>query len=130
MRTESWLFTGVSAFFLVTTVGYAWASGQEPAGTAALAVAFVMSAVIAFFLWQVHRHKGNRPEDDKHGEIADRAGPVDFFPARSPYPAVIAVGAAVTALGVVFGVWVLLLGAGVLGAGVYGMIFQYAHRGE
>jgi|GEM_PF-2620898 hypothetical protein len=130
MKIESWLFTGVSLFFLVDTVGYAWGSGQEPAGTAALAVACAMSAVIAFFLWQVRLRKGSRPEDDKDAEVIERAGPVDFFPARSPYPPVVAVGAALAALGVVFGVWVLLLSAGVLGAGVFGMVFQYAHRGE
>jgi hypothetical protein len=130
MKIESWLFTGVSLFFLVDTVGYAWGSGQEPAGTAALAVACAMSAVIAFFLWQVRLRKGSRPEDDKDAEVIERAGPVDFFPARSPYPLVTAAGAVLCALGVVFGLWLFLLGLGTLASGAGGMVFQYVHRGE
>ncbi|MEC3998488.1 cytochrome c oxidase subunit 4 [Actinacidiphila sp. DG2A-62] len=130
MRTERNLFAGVAVFFLLTGVGYGWWSGPEPAGTAALAVAFLMASVIAFFFDRTLRRDGSRPEDRRDGRIADRAGPLDFFPARSPYPPVLASGAALTVLGVVFGLWLFLIGFGVLAAGVGGMVFQYVHRGE
>jgi hypothetical protein len=130
MKTEAYLFGGVAAFFLVTAVAYGWWSGREPAGTAALAVAFAMSALICFFFTQTYQRRGARPEDDREGEIAERAGPLDFFPARSAYPPVTAVGAALSALGIVFGLWLFLLGLGTLAAGVGGMVFQYVHRGE
>ncbi len=130
MKTERNLFAGVAGFFLLTGVGYGWWSGPEPAGTAALAVAFLMASVIAFFFDRTLRHDGSRPEDRRDGRIAERAGPLDFFPARSPYPPVLASGAALTVLGVVFGLWLFLIGFGVLAAGVGGMVFQYAHRGE
>lgn len=130
MKTEAYLFGGVAAFFLITGTGYGWWSGREPAGTAALAVAFLMSALICFFFTQTYRRRGPRPEDDRQGEIADRVGPLAFFPARSGYPPVTAVGAALSALGIVFGLWLFLLGFGVLAAGVGGMVFQYVHRGE
>ncbi|MFI1093309.1 cytochrome c oxidase subunit 4 [Streptomyces sp. NPDC020917] len=129
MKTEAYLFAGVAVFFLVTGAIYgAWS--REPAGSAALAVAFLMASVISFFFTQNYRRRGARPEDDRSGEIADRSGPLGFFPASSPYPPLTGLGAAVTALGVVFGLWLFLLGFGLLGSGVGGMVFQYIHRGE
>ncbi|SDO93884.1 aa3-type cytochrome oxidase subunit IV [Actinacidiphila guanduensis] len=130
MRGERNLFTGVACFFLVTGALYGWWSDAEPAGTAALTVAFVMASVIAFFLGLAGHRGGERPEDRREGDIAERAGPVDFFPARSPYPPLTAVGTAICALGVVYGLWLFLLGFGVLASGVGGMCFQYVHRGE
>jgi hypothetical protein len=130
MKTEAYLFGGVAGFFLVTGVWYGWWSGPEPAGTSALAVAFLMSLIICFFFTRTYRTHGSRPEDNRQGEIADRAGPVDFFPARSVYPTVTGLGAAVTALGIVFGLWLFLIGFGILCAGVGGLVFQYVHRGE
>lgn len=129
MTTESWLFGGVSGFFLGTGLWYGLWS-HEPAGSAVLGVAFLMSALIAAFFVRTGKERGLRPEDRGDGEIAERAGPVDFFPARSPYPPVVGAGAAVTALGIVYGVWVFLLGLGVLLAGVVGMVFQYVHRAD
>ncbi|MFI6345433.1 cytochrome c oxidase subunit 4 [Streptomyces sp. NPDC050560] len=127
MRTETRLFAGVALFFLVTDVIYTvWS--REPAGIAALTVSFAMAALVAFFFGRVHRRDGARPEDRKDGAVADRTGPVDFFPPHSPYPVLTALGAVLAALGVVFGLWLFLLAAGVLLAGVLGLVFQYADR--
>ncbi len=38
---------------------------------------------------------------------------------------VVAVGYAVAALGVVYGLWMVLVGLGVLGGGAFGFTFQY-----
>lgn len=130
MRTEAAIFGGVAAFFLVTGVGYGVWSGPEPAGTAALTIAFLMASVISFFFTVTYRRDGRRPEDERAGEIADRAGPVDFFPARSAYPPVTALGAAISVLGVVYAFWLFLVGFGVLAAGVGGLVFQYVRRGD
>ncbi|WP_328917425.1 MULTISPECIES: aa3-type cytochrome oxidase subunit IV [unclassified Streptomyces] len=129
MKIEAYLFAGVAGFFLVTGGLYAWWS-REPAGTSALAVAFLMASVISFFFATTHRRMGDRPEDRRDGVVAERAGPLDFFPARSPYPPAIAVGAALTVLGIVFGLWLFLLGLGTLIAGVLGTVFEFVHRGE
>jgi hypothetical protein len=130
MRTESYLFAGVAGFFLVTDVFYAWWSGQEPAGSAVLAVAFLMSSAIAFFFGRNRRVRGMRPEDRGDGEIAERAGPVDFFPPHSPYPPAVGAGGALVMLGIVFGLWLFLLGLGVVLGAVGGMVFEFVHRGE
>ncbi|MFF4394953.1 cytochrome c oxidase subunit 4 [Streptomyces sp. NPDC001480] len=127
MRTEARLFTGVAAFFAVTAAGYGWRSA-EPAGTAALALACVMAALVAFFLRVQHRRLGARPQDRTDAEVVETAGPVAFFPPRSAWPITIALGAVLLALGVVFGLWLVLIGLGVLAAGVVGMVLQYADR--
>ncbi|NUP16442.1 MAG: cytochrome c oxidase subunit 4 [Streptomyces sp.] len=127
MRTESRLFIGVAAFFLVTAVGYGYSS-EEPTGTAVLVIAFLMAALVAFFLHVQYRRRGLRAQDREDAEVADTAGPLDFFPPHSPWPITIAAGSVLVALGVVFGLWLFLLGLGVLGHGVFGMVFQYADR--
>ncbi|GAA0377570.1 cytochrome c oxidase subunit 4 [Streptomyces olivoreticuli] len=128
MKTEAWLFAGVAGFFLATDAFYTWLSGREPAGTAALTVSFVMASLVSFFCAMNHRRRGPRPEDRKSGEIAERAGPLDFFPPRSAHPPLTGLGAALTALGVVYGLWLFIIGFGLLAAGVFGMAFQYVHR--
>lgn len=128
MRTESRLFIGVAAFFLVTAAGYGWRS-REPAGTAVLTIAFLMSALVAFFLHTQYRRRGPRAQDREDAEIADTAGPLDFFPPHSPWPVVVALGSVLLALGIVYGLWLALLGLGVLAPGVFGLVFQYAGRG-
>lgn len=55
---------------------------------------------------------------------------MDFFPPHSPYPVITGLGAATAALGIVYGLWLFLIGFGILTAGVAGLVFQYAHRGE
>ena len=129
MKTEAYLFGGVAAFLFVTGAFYAWWA-QEPVGIAALSVSFVMSALICFFFTRTYQRRGARPEDDKDADIAVGGGPVGFFAEESPYPAGTAFGAALTALGIVFGLWFFLIGFGVLCAGVAGMIFQYARHGD
>ncbi|MBA0053768.1 cytochrome c oxidase subunit 4 [Streptomyces sp. AJS327] len=127
MRTEAVIFAGVALFFAAVTVPYAL-SARDPAGTAALLVAVLMAALIATFLAVQYGRRGARPEDRRDGEIRDRAGPVDFFPPRSPWPVVTALGVALTASGVVVALWLLLVGVGVTAAGVSGFALQYASR--
>lgn len=128
MKTETYLFGGVAGFFFVTAGLYAWWS-HEPAGTAILIVAFAMASVITFFLARTGRLRGDRPEDDRQGEVAERAGHLDFFPPHSPYPIVTAFGAGLAMLGIVYALWLFLIGFGLVAAGVCGMVFQYAQRG-
>ncbi|MFF2324801.1 MULTISPECIES: cytochrome c oxidase subunit 4 [unclassified Streptomyces] len=129
MKPESQLFAGVAVFFLLTDVAYIWFA-REPAGTAALTVSFLMSALISLFCGVNHRRKGTRPEDRRDSEIQERSGLVDFFPPHSTYPVVVAVGMALMGLGVVYALFLFVIGLGITLAGVYGMTFQYAGRDD
>ncbi|MFI9045516.1 cytochrome c oxidase subunit 4 [Streptomyces sp. NPDC053427] len=128
MKVETFLFGGVALFFAATSVIYAWWSDREPAGTAALIVAFIMSSLICFFFFMQHRRRGTRPEDHKDAEVHQRSGPLDFFPPRSIYPLLTAVGFTIAALGVIYGLWLFLIGVGLLGSGVFGFVFQFGER--
>ncbi|EST38714.1 hypothetical protein N566_06035 [Streptomycetaceae bacterium MP113-05] len=128
MKAEAYLFTGVAAFFAVTGLGYAFWSTFEPVGTTALAVAFLMSSLVAFFCGRQYRVKGRRLQDQRCAEIHEGAGPLDFFPAHSYAPVVTALGATVLGAGIVYGVWLALIGVGVLAPGVAGFVFENNDR--
>ncbi|MEU1371514.1 cytochrome c oxidase subunit 4 [Streptomyces sp. NPDC005803] len=127
MKGEAWLFTGVALFFAVTCAVYA-AFAPDPAGFAALAVSGLMSALIAAYLWWGYGRVGRRPEDRRDARVREAGGTRTFFPARSYFPVLTAAGAALLALGVVQGLWLFLIGVGVLIPGVYGFAFQNAGR--
>jgi hypothetical protein len=127
MKVEAFYFSLVAFFFAVTASVYAWFS-REPAGSAALIVSFLMSALISFFFWTQHHRRGPRPEDRRDGEIRERSGPLDFFSPHSVWPVVAAAGFAILALGVVFGLWLFIIGFGIVGYGVFGFVFQYARK--
>ncbi|WP_149181521.1 cytochrome c oxidase subunit 4 [Streptomyces sp. TRM49041] len=127
MRSEAYLFAGVAAFFLVTDAAYIWFA-REPVGIAALTVSFLMSALIAFFCAVNYRRKGERPEDRPDSEVRERGGVIDFFPPHSGYPPVVALGVTVLAIGVVFGLWLAVIGFGIMAGAVVGMVFQFSGR--
>ncbi|MEV7521241.1 cytochrome c oxidase subunit 4 [Streptomyces sp. NPDC091371] len=123
MKGEAWLFTGTALFFGATTLLYGWLS-REPAGTAALCVSFVMSSLVAAFLWRQYGRGGERPEDRDEAEVRDAGGQRLYFPARSYFPVLAAAGSALIGLGVVQGLWLCLIGFGVLLPGILGFAFQ------
>ncbi|MFE8945152.1 cytochrome c oxidase subunit 4 [Streptomyces sp. NPDC007856] len=127
MKAEAMLFGGVAAFFGGSAALYgAWS--QDETGTAVLVVACGMAALVAFFCLIQYRRRGTRAQDRTEAEVADAAGPVAFFPDESLWPIVTALGFTLTATGVVFGLWLFLIGLGVLARGVFGMVYQYGHR--
>jgi hypothetical protein len=127
MKIEAVLFAGVAAFFGIVTAVYAGVH-PDPAGTSALLVSFLMSSLISFFLWVQHLRHGQRPQDRAESEVREGAGPVAFFSPRSYYPVLTAVGTALAGTGVVYGLWLFLIGFGLLAPGVAGFVFQHNDR--
>ncbi|QHC23450.1 aa3-type cytochrome oxidase subunit IV [Streptomyces sp. GS7] len=127
MKIEGRLFVVMALYFGGTAAVYGWRA-EEPAGTAALTVAFLMSSLVACFYFVQYRKRGLRSQDRRDAEVADTAGPLAFFPPRSGWPLLTGLGLALSALGVVFGLWLFVIGMGVLGGGVFGFVFQYVDR--
>ncbi|OEU87333.1 hypothetical protein DB35_28300 [Streptomyces abyssalis] len=127
MKTEALLFSGVAAFFAVVSACYVPFS-RDTAGNAALLVAFLMSALIAFFLWIQYLRHGTRAQDRPGADVHEGAGPVAFFPPRSYYPVLTALGTTVAAFGVIYGMWLFLIGIGITAPGVAGFVFQHNDR--
>jgi hypothetical protein len=128
VKVEGLLFAGGAAFFTISGVVY-WMMSQEPAGTAALAFTAVLAFLVGYYMLFTGRRIDPRPEDQLDAEIADGAGEMGFFSPHSWWPLAAAGSAAIAFLGIVFGWWLFIIGAGCGVLAVVGMVFEY-HRGE
>jgi hypothetical protein len=75
-----------------------------------------------------HRSGTSRPEDRKDGQAADGVGEVGYFPAATVWPAAIGLGAVLVGLGLVFGLWFIVIGAIVLAGAVIGYAVEAQAR--
>ncbi|MCF6522671.1 cytochrome c oxidase subunit 4 [Streptomyces sp. JJ36] len=127
MKLEALVFAGVAVFFGIVATGYA-TNHLEPVGTVALTVSCLMAALISAFCWRQHLKRGTRLQDRKDARVQEGVGHLDFFPPKSYAPVITALGAAVLATGVVYGVWLACIGVGVLAPGVAAFAFEFTHR--
>jgi hypothetical protein len=128
MKAETWMFAVCAIFVLVVTPAY-WFISADPTGTTALAMTFLLLALVTFYLGFHARRMEPRPEDRKEAEIADGAGELGFFPPYSWWPLWCGMSLATVTLGVAVGWWLAVIGA-VLGAlALSGLVFEY-YRGE
>lgn len=128
MRIEGLIFVVVALFFLIVTPIY-WFMSNDPTGTTALTLTFGLGALVSFYLLLTSRKVHPRPEDRQDGEIAELAGEYGFFSPHSWWPLACAGSAAVVFTGLVFGWWLLLIGAAMTVIAVLGMVYEY-YRGE
>lgn len=127
MKVEAYLFGVMALFFAVTGAVYAWYA-LEPAGTAALTVSCLMSALIALYCVRQRRRGGARLQDRKDVPVHEGTGALDFFPPHSYAPVLSALGTALIAAGVIYGVWLAAIGLGVLAPGIAGFVFEFEDR--
>ena len=128
MKIEARLFLAGIVFYTASAIVYGlWA--REPAGTTALALTAGLALLIGFYLSFTGSRIGERPEDRTDGEIDEVAGEYGFFSPHSWWPLPTAAGAAVVALGLIFGWWLLCIGICLFGFSVIGRVFEY-YRGD
>jgi hypothetical protein len=124
VRVEGLLFAFYAVFFTVVTAVY-WLLSKDATGTTCLALTTGLTVMIGYYLLFTARRMDARPEDRPEADISEGSGEVGFFPPHSWWPVGLAGGFAVTALGVVFGVFLMLIGFAVIVAGALGMLFEY-----
>ena len=132
MHIEARLFEFIAAFFILTAALY-WVltsmfatGGVEWAGTTALALTGGLALITATFFRFVARRLDTRPEDYEGAEISDGAGELGFFAPHSWWPILVALAAAVAAIGIAL--WLPgLIVAGVVFvlASAAGLVFEY-----
>ena len=109
MRVEAVILLFLGVFFGIVGIVY-WFWSYEDAGTAMLvgtsALGFLPGAY--YFFW--HRRMGQRVEDRDDASIAEGAGDINSFPGSSIWPFVMGMGAFLTLLSLVFGIWLILPG--------------------
>jgi hypothetical protein len=105
-------------------------SAVEWAGTIALALVAILSALIAFYLGRSYSAQGGElPEDRLNANIDDGDAEQGFFSPWSWWPIMLAGGGAVLFLGVAAGVWIALIGAALTLISLVGWMFEY-YRGN
>jgi hypothetical protein len=127
MKVEGLLFAGLAGFFGIVAAAY-WVLSREPAGTAALVLSGGLGFIIGYYLLFTSRRIDPRPEDDLEAHVSDGAGDMGFFSPYSWWPLPVAFSTGVMAVGVVFAMWLLVLGFFMLLASVIGFVFEY-YRG-
>ena len=128
MKVEGWLFLGCGVFFIGADVVY-WYTSKDPTGTTALALSVALALLIGFYTLFTGRRLPPRPEDNPEGEIVEGTGEIGFFSPHSWWPLFLGLAAAVLALGVAFGWWLVLIGLMLVVFTSIGFVFEY-YRGH
>lgn len=129
MKAEAALFGVVTAFFGILTPIY-WFFSGDPTGTTALVLTTGLGFLIAFYLYfTARRLPAPRPEDRSDADVYEGAGEIGFFSPHSVWPLCLASAAALLFLGLVYGWWLFIIGAGWTVVSVLGFVFEY-YRGE
>jgi hypothetical protein len=123
MKVESLFLIFLGSFFGLVGLVYWFWSYEDGGGLMLLGVTLLgFLPGLYYFFWhrRFHGHKyffvgkikavGDRPEDHPDAELADGAGAIDSFPGSSIWPFVMGMGAFVTVLAMVFGVWLAFIG--------------------
>ncbi|WP_380167930.1 cytochrome c oxidase subunit 4 [Jannaschia sp. R86511] len=125
MRVETWVLGSGAFFFVPLAFVYGLLSGWEYVGFIAILLTGGLSAMIGLYLYLVSLRVDARPEDDPVGEIAQGAGDLGFFNPRSVWPIGVAAGGAVIFAGMAVGVWMFLIGLGILAVTSIGLLFEH-----
>jgi len=128
VKLESLLF-GLGFLFFTLVAGIYWYFSRDEIGTTALALTGALAFLVAFYLWYTSKRVYPRPEDRPDAEIDEADPEYGFFSPHSWWPLPVAGGAAVIALGLIFAVWLLIVGVFILLIGLVGWLFEY-YRGE
>ena len=131
MKIEARIFELLTAFFLIGAVVYTVltamsSKGVEWAGATAFYFSGGLTLIIGTYFRFVARRVEIRPEDYDEAEIEDGAGELGFFSPHSWWPLLIALSAAITAVGLAL--WLAFLfvaGLVFVLATVAGLVFEY-----
>ena len=124
MRTEALVFIGVATFMGLIGVIY-WVASSEPAGTTMLGACMGLAVIPGGFLaYHSGRMRALDPQDDPDADIRDGSGPVGAFAGSSVWPVVLAAGATMSAVGLIFGAWAVVPGLVLMVTGFLGAALE------
>ena len=128
MRIEGALF-GMGFVFYAFLAGIYWYFSRDEVGTTALALTGALAFLISFYALYTSKRVYPRPEDRLDAEVDEADPEYGFYSPHSWWP--LAVGVSVLALvfGLIFAVWLIVLGVAALMFAVIGWLFEY-YRGE
>jgi hypothetical protein len=124
MKVEGLLFSFLSVFFLASASVY-WAVSKDPTGFTVLLLTGGMAFIIGYYVLFTASRMDLRPEDREDAEIAEGAGEVGFFAPHSWWPIIMGASFTTTTIGLVFGPFLVVIGAFALLIAVSGLLFEY-----
>jgi magnesium-transporting ATPase (P-type) len=128
VKIEGVLFALGSAFYLAIAAIY-WYFSRDPIGTTALTLTGALAFLVAFYVLYTSKRVYPRPEDRANAEIDEADPEYGFFSPHSWWPLAIGASATIIGVGLIFAVWVIVLGAFLLFLALVGWMFEY-YRGE
>ena len=128
MTVEGALF-GMGFIFYAFLAGIYWYFSRDEVGTTALALTGALAFLISFYALYTSKRVYPRPEDRLDAQVDEADPEYGFYSPHSWWP--LAVGVSVLALvfGLIFAVWLIVLGVAALMFAVIGWLFEY-YRGE
>ncbi len=124
MKSGGFLFLYGGLFYFVVGAIY-FVVSREPVGTTALVLTGGLAVLIAFYLLFTQNKLGYQPEDNSQAEQNELPSDYGFYSPHSWWPMIVAAATAITFLGLIFAVWILLLGLGLVLFSVWGWLFEY-----
>jgi hypothetical protein len=128
MKVEGRIFLLLVLFFLPVSAIY-WYLSRDPIGTTALALCGALAFLVGFYVSYTAKRVYPRPEDRGDADIDEADPEYGFFSPHSWWPLAVGFSAAVLAMGLVFAVWLIVLGAFLLALALVGWLFEY-YRGD
>jgi hypothetical protein len=119
VKTEARLLLFLGAFFGVMFLVY-WNWGHENAGSVMMFCGMLLCFVPGSYYYFWSRRMKARPEDDPTATQASGAGVVGAFPGTSIWPFTLGMGAFFVVLALVFGIWLLIPGLGLVVWALFG----------
>ncbi|MDE3044692.1 MAG: cytochrome c oxidase subunit 4 [Acidobacteriota bacterium] len=113
MKVEAKLLLGLGLFFGLMCAVY-WNWSLENAGGVMMFAGMLLGFLPGSYYYWWSRRMKPRPEDDPNATQADGAGVVGSFPGTSIWPFTLGMGAFSCVLALVFGIWLLVPGLGLV----------------
>ena len=127
MRIEGLLFA-LGAVFYALVAGIYWYVSRDQIGTTALALTGALAFLVAFYSLYTAKRVYPRPEDRLDAEVDEADPEYGFFSPHSWWPLVLGFSTMVIVFGLIFAVWLIVLGTFVLFIALVGWMFEY-YRG-
>jgi hypothetical protein len=129
VRVEAILLLFLGVFFgLVGAVYWFWS--YEDAGTAMLVGTCLLGFLPGSYYFDWHRRMGDRVEDRDDASIEEGAGEISSFPGSSIWPFVMGMGAFLTLLSLVFGIWLIFPGISLILTALVGVTAESRRGGH
>ena len=128
MKVEG-LLLGLGFIFYAVLAGIYWFVSGDEVGTTALALTGALAFLISFYAFYTSKRVYPRPEDRLDAEIDEADPEYGFYSPHSWWPLAVGFAVVTVVFGLIFAVWLIVLGVAALLFALVGWLFEY-YRGE